>query len=196
MYQLIILVLLLLLIRRSLAIVTVQGRSMEPALAGGDRVLILRLWPHWFLRYGQVIVCNAPSYYAVNKLTKNNTAVKKVSSSYGTGNEAAEQPYYIKRVWGLKGAQIFIPQKNVRDLPLNNSEMIKHNTAGNLVCQVPSGYCFVKGDSVQSCDSTTWGPIPLDRIIGIVLLKLPRRAELIETKDERSAVASAELPRR
>jgi signal peptidase I len=47
------------LLRRRLAIVTVTGRSMEPALADGDRVLVRRVALR-SVRTGQIVVIEAP----------------------------------------------------------------------------------------------------------------------------------------
>jgi len=41
--------------------------------------------------------------------------------------------------------------------------------------EIPEDHCFIKEDSRWSEDSVVWGPIPLNLLAGIVLLKLPRR---------------------
>ena len=43
-------------LRRALAIVTVEGTSMVPTLHDGDRVLAWRLWPARWLRRGAIVV--------------------------------------------------------------------------------------------------------------------------------------------
>jgi signal peptidase I len=50
------LLLFLFLLRRCLVIITVYGRSMEPTLVAGDRVLLLRFWSCRLLRQGGVTI--------------------------------------------------------------------------------------------------------------------------------------------
>lgn len=140
------LLLFLFLLRRCLAIITVHGRSMEPTLVNGDRVLLLRFGFRYWLRTGQIVVCQYPA-----------------------------QDNYIKRLLSLGGDCVVLPAQAVSYGPLPNGTVSERDAAGNFVWQVPSGHCFVKGDAASSYDSTSWGPIPLDDLTGIVLLKLPHR---------------------
>jgi signal peptidase I len=197
MYYIASLLLLLFLLQRCLAIITVYGSSMEPTLGEGDRVLLLRCRSRRLLRYGQLVVCQYPQDVHADKLPKDkqsaNNFVTKTPRRY-LGMAAKQRTYFIKRIWGLDGSQIVIPVQEVpnRTWP-DNIISPKQDDAGNFVWQIPPGHCFVKGDSPYSYDSTSLGPIPLDHIVGIVLLKLPRRAESIDPAGS-SPPASIELP--
>jgi signal peptidase I len=199
MYYIASLLLLLFLLQRCLAIITVYGRSMEPTLGEGDRVLLLRCWSRRLLRCGQLIVCQYPQVVPADKLPNDeqyvNSFVTKKTRRYW-GMAARQRTYFIKRLWGLDGGQVVIPTQDVpnRTWP-DNIISPEQDDAGNFVWQVPPGHCFVKGDSTYSYDSTSWGPIPLDYIVGIVLLKLPRRAESIDPAGS-SPSAPIELPER
>jgi signal peptidase I len=170
--------------RRTFTIITVNGQSMEPTLRDGDRVLLLRCRSRWLLRRGQLVVCQYPQDTPADKLPKHkqsaNNFVTKIPGRY-LGMAAKQRTYFIKRIWGLDGSQIVIPVQEVpnRTWP-DNIISPEQDDAGNFVWQVPSGHCFIKGDSPYSYDSTSLGPILLDHIVGIVLLKLPRRAESID----------------
>jgi len=189
-----ILLLLWLVLRRSFIIVTVNGQSMKPTLLGGDRVLLLRFWPRRWLRQGQIIVCEYLTKSKLNTLhSSESTIFQLVTRKYKSYFEKYElQDFYIKRLLGTGGDQVVIPTQDAPDWLLHN-RTVKRDSRGNFVWQVPPGHCFVKGDSPYSYDSTSLGPIPLDHIVGIVLLKLPRRAESIDPAGS-SPPASIELP--
>ena len=75
---------LVLLARRRLLVVTVDGDSMRPALQPGDRVLALRRGPGHRLRPGRMVICRMP--------------VVGVS----------EPPLIVKRVTGLPDGQVWV----------------------------------------------------------------------------------------
>lgn len=196
MYFLFTALLLLYILRRFLVVITVLGRSMEPALFSGDRVLLVRLRFQWILQQGQLVVCKYTGDIPTDILESNKQAVNELTSGRREKqvNVTVKQTYYIKRLWGLGGDQVVIP---ALDLPAPSGQKYKSlewDAAVNFVWQVPPGYCFVKGDhTAYSYDSTSWGPIPLDHIVGIVLFKLPRRTELSEPTDEGPAVLPVDL---
>lgn len=177
------LLLFLLLLRQQLTIITVYGRSMEPTLFAGDRVLLLRLRPRRLLRPRQLVVCRYVPDMSANVPPGNKQVVSPSISGKPPRyvQRTTRQTYYIKRLWGLGGDRVILP---AQDVPTHHGRQAgalpEQDDAGNFVWQVPPGHCFVKGDSPYSYDSTSWGPIPLDHIVGIVLLKLPRRAESID----------------
>jgi signal peptidase I len=193
------LLLLFLLLRLYLVIITVHGRSMEPTLFAGDRVLLLRLRLRRLLQPGQLVVC----HYAPDISTKISPGNKQVASSAISGKPAryvqatTRQTYYIKRLWALGGDRVVLPaQAAPAHRERQAGDRPEQDDAGNFVWQIPPGHCFVKGDhTAYSYDSTSWGPIPLDYIVGIVLLKLPRRAESIDPAGG-SLSASVEQPER
>lgn len=135
------------LLRRSLMIVTVQGESMVPTLDDGDRVLLLHYRWRWLLRQGQLVVCCYPE---------------------------SQGHMCIKRLVGLGGDSVSLPTQRAHFWPIGHRPLMQDG-GEVVVWQVPPGYCFVKGDADYSYDSTFWGPISLEHLVGIVLLKLPRR---------------------
>jgi signal peptidase I len=170
---------------------------MEPTLFAGDRVLLLRLRPRRLLRPRQLVVCR----YAPDMSTNVSPGNKQVVSASISGKlpryikTTTGQPYYIKRLWGLGGDRVVLP---AQDVPTHHNRQTgafpEQDEAGNFVWHIPSGHCFVKGDhTAYSYDSTSWGPIPMDQIVGIVLLKLPRRAESIDPAGS-NPPAPLELP--
>jgi signal peptidase I len=178
------LLLFLFLLRRSLTIITVYGRSMEPTLFTGDRVLLLRVRLRRLLQPGQLVVCQYSGDTFINLLQSSRQIVSGAISEKPPRyvKTTTRQTCYIKRLWGLGGDRVILP---AQDVPAHQGrqagERPEQDEAGNFVWQVPPGHCFVKGDhTAYSYDSTSWGPIPLDQIVGIVLLKLPRRAESID----------------
>lgn len=195
------LLLFLYLLRRYLVIITVYGRSMEPTLFAGDRVLLLRLRLRRLLQPGQLVVYQ----YAQDMSTNMSQSNKQVASGAASGKPAryvkttTRTTYYIKRLWGLGGDRVVLPAHDV-PAPAHRERQARalpeRDDAGNFVWQVPPGHCFVKGDhTAYSDDSTSWGPISLDHIVGIVLLKLPRRAESPDPTGG-SLSASVEQPER
>jgi signal peptidase I len=178
MYLLVALFILLFLLRRFLVIITVCGRSMEPTLTDGDRVLLLR--SRLFLRRKQIVVCRSPDLPSARQMEENGEQIRglvtdKVARYF---RPSGKQPYYIKRLWGLGGDRIEMPFAEVtaRARPQTISSP-EQDDKGNFIWQIPAGYCFVKGDSIYSYDSTSWGPIHLACLVGIVLWQLPRRAD-------------------
>jgi signal peptidase I len=185
MYLLITLPILLFSLRYFLVIIIVQGRSMEPTLFSGDRVLLLRCRTQWLLRRGQIVVYQSPSNSLANSLP---TARKRLWTGNSTINRqqterlcaVPRQNYYIKRLLGLEGDQVVLQAQDMPYYAEYQEGNISHkqDTNGNFAWHVPQGCCFVKGDSRYSFDSTTLGPIPVNHIMGIVLFRLPRRTKL------------------
>jgi signal peptidase I len=199
MFYFISLLLFVFLLRRSLTIITVYGRSMEPTLFAGDRVLLLRLRLRRLLRPRQLVVCRYSPNVSTNVSLGNKQVVSGVVSEKPVRyvQRTTRQTYYIKRLWGLGGDRVVLP---AQDVPIHHNRQVgaipEQDDAGNFIWQVPPGHCFVKGDhTAYSYDSTSWGPIPLDHIVGIVLLKLPRRAESIDPTGG-SPSAPLDLPER
>jgi signal peptidase I len=195
LYLFLALVFLLFLLRRCLVIITVHGHSMHPTLVDGDRVLSCRCMLRWLLRRGKLVVCQNPQTSLGNRLLWNAWVTNNGGFQF-MNEPATKKALYIKRLWGLAGENIVIPAQDVPSRSWPNTVMApQQDDTGNFVWQVPPGHCFVKGDSPYSYDSTSWGPIPLDYIVGIVLLKLPRRAEAIDPAGS-SPSAPIELPER
>ena len=138
------------LIHSYLAVVTVENVSMSPTLEHGDRVLAMRRCPIAWLRKGHIVLV-WPS---------------RTSSS---GPTLFEVKPYIKRIIGLGEETLTVSL---------------HEEAGTADPQrykqlwhIPQGYIFVCGDNpAGSLDSRTWGPIPLQSVLGVVIMKLPRKS--------------------
>jgi signal peptidase I len=133
-------------LRRRIAVVTVQGASMQPALRTGDRVLIRRATAGR-LRTGQIVVMEHPRHG-------------------GTRRPPSWPPprhdWLIKRVAAVPGeptpAVIFAAIGPARERV------------------VPAGQLVVLGDNpAQSLDSRLIGYVPAERVLGIVFRALPAK---------------------
>ena len=141
------------LMRCILLVVTVENRSMAPTLETGDRVLIIRHWPARWLRKGQIVLIepgrgatDAPTLFAVRP--------------------------YIKRIVALSGEMLTISHTEIA--AGNYSFNLKINyEQSQQVWHIPAEHLFVQGDGPHSVDSRTWGPLPLHRVLGVMLMKLP-----------------------
>jgi signal peptidase I len=130
------------LLRRRLAVVTVDGPSMLPTLADGDRLLVRRARLA-DLAVGQIVVFERPH--------------EDVSwSSELPRWPPARGDWMIKRVAAVPGD--FVPP----GIPAQATA--GHNSV------VPVGQLVVLGDNhFSSYDSRSMGFIPADRLLGVVL---------------------------
>jgi signal peptidase I len=131
---------------RSLQLLRVQGKDMEPTLHEGDQILVTKRIEQ--LRRGDIVIFRYP------------------------GNPSKS---FTKRVVGLPGELIEIRdgkvlvngqdlQENYLDSQLNRFPY----RAGPK--RVPEGKCYVMGDNRDnSNDSRVWGPLPKELIQGKVL---------------------------
>lgn len=144
-------VFIILLLRNWLTLVTVFGDSMYPTLQEGDRLLVLRSRsPHSF-KVGQLIVAHPPY------------------------EGKWREKLYIKHLAGLPGDKVTISVAELN--PQIHFAVAQHEDKdGNRTWHVPDDYCFVQGDSYWSEDCRAWGLIPLNSLVGIVRLKLPRHS--------------------
>lgn len=145
------------LIRRYLLVVTVESESMAPTLQPGDRILAVRHWPAASLRKGQIVLVWS-------------------SRTASTGPTLFEARPYIKRIVALgeetltmssaDGVEPGHPQPD--DTTGQQRQQIWH---------IPKGHIFVRGDNRQnSLDSLIWGPISIENVLGVFLMKLPRKS--------------------
>ncbi len=146
-----------LLIRLMLVVVTVESQSMSPALEDGDRVLVLRNWPTRWLRKGQIVL-----------------VWPWLPPGTGPNNWGTVIPY-IKRIIGMPGDSLVTSIDELNDYH-RPREQAAHDSEGKRLWHVPPAHFFVRGDNaIGGFDSLTWGPIPYRSLLGIVIMKLPRR---------------------
>ena len=148
-------------LRRALAIVTVEGTSMVPTLHYGDRVLAWRLWPARWLRRGAIVVVKYEGEQEYPAAPRR--ANRRVPS------------LYVKRLVGLPGDTLrwsddLSAMKSVVAAMVASGEFAGiHPTTlaasvmgdQDRVLTVPAGHLFVCGDNRRvSNDSREWGPCP------------------------------------
>ena len=142
------------LIRRYLVVVTVESESMAPTLQPGDRVLVARHWP-------------------VTSLHKRQIVLVWSSRKASTGPTLFETKPYIKRIVALGGETLTISSTSETEAGYSQPG----DTTGPQIWHIPEGHIFVRGDNRQnSLDSLTWGPISAENVLGVVIMKLPRKA--------------------
>jgi signal peptidase I len=133
-------------LRRKIAIVTVRGRSMQPALTAGDRLLIRRVSPER-LRTGQIVVIAG-------------TREDGTSASRGRSWPPAGHGWLIKRLAALPGEP--------------TPALVLTAIAPGAEPVVPAGKLVVLGDNLPcSLDSRTLGYIAAERVLGVVVRALP-----------------------
>jgi signal peptidase I len=132
----------LLILRKALFIAVVLGDSMAPALASGDKLLVLSLFPQSLLRKGQIVVLDYQ--YADNPL--------------------------VKRIIGLPGDKVSVPLTELPSNVYIESEYLEKTTS-HYIWSIPPESYFVKGDA-GGTDSTRFGPTSFSSLRGIALIKL------------------------
>lgn len=143
------------LMRYILLVVIVENRSMAPTLEAGDRVLVIRRWPTRWLRKGQIVL---------------------IESGRGVAAEPAlfAVTPYIKRIVALGGETLVISHSDIAGRNYSFNHKVNYEQSQQ-VWHIPVGYLFVQGDSSQSVDSRSWGPLPLQSVLGVMMMKLPRK---------------------
>ena len=128
-----------------LQISIVRGRSMQPVLRDGDRLVVDRLGAEALgVDRFDVVVLQSPTEEGID---------------------------YVKRVVGLPGDRVEIRfgQVFLNGDALRESHGLIRDTAHAEPLIVPDGHCFVLGDNrPQSCDSREFGVVPLATIRGTV----------------------------
>jgi signal peptidase I len=126
----------------------VYGQSMQPNLHTNERLVVEKLTYRFHgPRRGDVVVLHDPS----------------------GGSELL-----IKRVIGLPGERVTVAdgQVFIDGAPLEESYLNQETQGGGRSWLVPPLHVFVMGDNRQaSRDSRSFGPVPLDQIIGRALLR-------------------------
>jgi signal peptidase I len=162
-------------LRKGLLVVTVQGESMSPTLNSGDRLLVLRRALALRLRKGSIVVVRTP--------VEMNQSERR----------SEDQTCYVKCLVALGGESF---TATVPTTLLQEEEAC----AGQRGTQqrswvIPPEHVFVCGDNREhSRDSRAWGPLPLGRIIGIVLTKLPATSLAPPPSSSGDIIAHTPLP--
>jgi signal peptidase I len=135
-----------LLARRRLVAITVRGRSMEPTLYEGDRVLVLRR-PLRRVRRGEIVVFEEPR----PELRWGHLP----APAHRTGG----REWLIKRAVALPGDPV----------PAEVASAVSVAEGA----PVPADSLVVIGDGTRSGDSRLWGFVPGDRLLGVAMARLP-----------------------
>jgi signal peptidase I len=134
------------------AVVMVQGHSMEPTLRTGSLSLLDR------------------SYYHFHPLSRGDIVVLRLRGET-----------LIKRVYALPGERLTLLRHdddtgNELLTPAEATHLRRLQAAGRLPdsrvlsLTIPPGHCFVLGDNGPvSVDSRVWGPVPISAILGHAL---------------------------
>jgi signal peptidase I len=135
--------------RRRLVAVTVEGASMQPSLYDGDRVLVLRTrLPR--IRTGDVVVVERPHPYT------------KWEHLPPLDGKLTGRHWFVKRTAAVPGQ--LVPATIAATVGADRSTV------------VPAGMFLVLGDGASSSDSRRWGYFPQDRLLGVVIARLPQRS--------------------
>ena len=86
---------------------------------------------------------------------------------------------YIKRIIGLPGDEVAAHVAQLHD-PLEGEMLIDEAKQDLKSWHIPEEHCFIKGDSL-GFDSTTFGPLPLHCIRGVILARLRRVQDTLQT---------------
>jgi signal peptidase I len=124
---------------------------MFPTLHEQDRVLALRYWPKRWLKKGQIIIIQS----------KGQSDEWPLTADKGPNPIAQKTTRYIKRLIALEGETYRTTQAGNMH---GNRELKREWT-------IPPGHCFACGDNLDaSFDSRQFGPVPFEKIWGVMLL--------------------------
>ena len=164
--------LLLAVVRLIFVVVTVKFNSMSPALRPGDRVLVLRHWRTGWLRKGHIVLFQGE---------------RSVTGTQSRNIKVRGAAPLIKRVVGLPGDVFSVSTLDGSGPPSQErssggtrceSTFVLRSGKQDRTMRVPSGHFFVCGDNPQeSTDSRSWGPVPAQRLVGLVILRLASEAK-------------------
>lgn len=140
-------------IRVYLYVIKVEGQSMSPTLNNMDRILVLRHWPHCWLKKGQIVIGR---FWDIPP------------------DSIISSDIQIKRIIGLPGDIV-----TANTYQINNYTISTGANYDDRVWHVPENHLFLRGDNrLESLDSLVWGPVPFDTYIGIMIAKLPRSGHI------------------
>jgi signal peptidase I len=147
-------------LRRRFVVIEVDGRSMQPTLNEGDRVLVRR-GPLRRIRTGDIVVAENPRHHRNGRLP---------------GSPARRSRNLDRHTWMIKRA-VAIPGDPV---PASLAATVLV-VAGTLV---PDDRLLVLGDNtVASFDSRSYGYLSGDRVLGVVVRRYGHRTTASHTLD-------------
>lgn len=141
-------------IRRHFFIARVKGPSMAPTLAHGDSALVWRVSKGSRLKMGDIIVF----------------LMEFPIAEPGLSPHKSVERLGIKRVVGLEGDTIKTYLETVPK-PMREAIAQYYDKDGTRTWTVPQSHIFVMGDSA-GVDSSLLGPVPAERVLGKVLLRI------------------------
>lgn len=154
----------------------VMGISMEPTYYQGNYLLINRLGRilDAKLEHGDIVVIDS-------RIDRHRTFIDYINDSLNDfvtmfKVKNARQNMWVKRVIGLPNDKIRISNGNVyvNDILLVEP-YIRNATQSDSTDEfiVPAGMVYIMGDNREnSYDSRKIGPVPIDHILGVVLIKI------------------------
>lgn len=125
-------------------IVKVVGFSMEPTFIEGDKLIVLKIFRHTWLKRNTIVVCKVPQTDNISELL------------------------VIKRITGLPGDIIKIYSESINPELVDTSSF---DCDGVRYYEIPRRSVYLSSDG-YGIDSRIWGAIPLDSVFGIVLIKI------------------------
>jgi signal peptidase I len=146
--------------------------SMVPTLEVGDRVLVSRIASGPPER-GDILVFRNPRYSEGNR-----GALARLWSSLteGIGFGQPKDEFLVKRVVGLPGetVQVSADGVSIDGQPLDEPYLLAGVVPGPRGSwEVPEGKLFMMGDNRDNSeDSRFFGPIPIDSVVGPVLVRV------------------------
>ncbi len=143
--------------RAFLVVVTIKDESMQPTLREGDRVLVFRYWPSGWLHRGQLVIVWPGEF-----------------PDHGPQPLGVPE-HFVERIFGLPG-DTYAAYADQADRYFLQTERLSDGSDWRLIQPIPDQHLFVYGDNpLANLDSRTWGPIPFESVLGLVVLKLSRR---------------------
>ena len=145
----------------------VEGPSMEPTLHRGQMLLISRLGISGLTRQAFASVEAVANVQPDPAIPTRGTIVTFLHPY--DSNEML-----VKRVIGLPGEEIAIKRGVVyiNGQQLAEPYVVYHDAVSMSTIQIPEDSIFVMGDNrPESGDSRSFGPVPMDRMLGVVVLR-------------------------
>jgi signal peptidase I len=158
---------------KAISIVTVRGKSMEPTVKDGEKVLAYTPLSQKQFRRGMLVTlcyCVVDDFTFPQHILSNPREHDKLRQVI----ERDLTRTYIKRLIGLPHDKMpgktYTAGKSTAQLCYQTNEQTE---TGKTEWQVPSKMIFVLRDGTLGEDSRNWGPIPMSSLRQIVLCRYP-----------------------